>query len=432
MTHRRTVVSNLSASPALDRSSIMLGGVDPASPLEAGREPYVSGVFEKGRPDTSKGWGLVVLAPDASTSTVKLVNGAVIGTGPRTATLQGPGVAAEHARVHVRWDGCYLEDLSTSGGTFVNGVRARLIDVAHGAVVRLGDTLAVFVERDLSAYDGAMEAVSSGGDLWFGPKQWAGWLTPFFRDAANGAWISIEGGPGLGKRGIAMEAAARRGGKTVVIDAVNNGDAVDTRRGADRRLDPSNAGDVATWVVLGIDRLQKSRQMDLREALGGSRGAVITTSRTPLEQLSSDRLMPWLASQLQSHRVKVPSLDERREDIAGIARAILTKHDKGLTALSASWLEALLRARWSRGVPELEAVLVSGLVNDDRSTLPRAHLAAPLTLHAQDEDLARARLDDAIQRAEGSVAEAARKLNLSRQAVYREAERLGLAITRRK
>ncbi len=426
MTHRRTIVSNLSASQALDRSSIMLGGADPASPLDAAREPYVSGVFEKGRPDTSKGWGLVVLAPDGSTSTVKLVNGAVIGTGPRTATLQGPGVATEHARVHVRWDGCYLEDLSTSGGTFVNGVRARLIDVAHGAVVRLGDTLAVFVERDLSAYDGAMEAVSEG-DLWFGPKQWAGWLTPFFRDAANGAWISIEGGPGLGKRGIALEAAARRGGKTVVIDAVNSGDAAD-RRGAERRLDPSNAGDVATWVILGIDRLQKGRQMDLREALGGSRGAVITTSRTPLEQLASDRLMPWLASQLQSHRVKVPSLDERREDIVGIARALLTKHDKGLDALSPSWLEALLRARWSRGVPELEGALI----NDDHGALPRAHLAAPLTLHAQDEDLARARLDDAIQRAEGSVAEAARKLNLSRQAVYREAERLGLAITRRK
>jgi transcriptional regulator with GAF, ATPase, and Fis domain len=49
-----------------------------------------------------------------------------------------------------------------------------------------------------------------------------------------------------------------------------------------------------------------------------------------------------------------------------------------------------------------------------------------------DPGLARARLEDALARANGSVASAARSLGMSRQAIYREADRLGLDIARRK
>ena len=55
-----------------------------------------------------------------------------------------------------------------------------------------------------------------------------------------------------------------------------------------------------------------------------------------------------------------------------------------------------------------------------------------ISLPAELAALARARLEDALARANGSVASAARALGMSRQAIYREADRLGLDIARRR
>jgi transcriptional regulator with GAF, ATPase, and Fis domain len=51
---------------------------------------------------------------------------------------------------------------------------------------------------------------------------------------------------------------------------------------------------------------------------------------------------------------------------------------------------------------------------------------------ADDPALARERLVDALAKANGSIASAARTLGMSRQAVYREAQRLGLELGRRR
>jgi transcriptional regulator with GAF, ATPase, and Fis domain len=68
--------------------------------------------------------------------------------------------------------------------------------------------------------------------------------------------------------------------------------------------------------------------------------------------------------------------------------------------------------------------IASALVRADRRKHSLPQVADPA--------LARARLEDALTRANGSIASAARSLGMSRQAIYREAERLGLDIARRK
>ncbi|MEP7120728.1 MAG: helix-turn-helix domain-containing protein, partial [Byssovorax sp.] len=93
------------------------------------------------------------------------------------------------------------------------------------------------------------------------------------------------------------------------------------------------------------------------------------------------------------------------------------------------------------GVPQLEATLVAATEATPEGPLPVASVAGSLVRAIRikpslppsaDPALARARLEDALARANGSVASAARSLGMSRQAIYREADRLGLDIARRK
>src|SRR2546423_4536112 len=97
--------------------------------------PKTSGFYERG-PAAEGGWGFVLPREDGTIDVVSARNGAVIGSGDEAdVKIMGPEVAAQHARVEVRADGVYLEDLESAGGTFVGGVRARRIGVAHGDIV---------------------------------------------------------------------------------------------------------------------------------------------------------------------------------------------------------------------------------------------------------------------------------------------------------
>jgi hypothetical protein len=152
-------------------------GASPSTPAPARNEPqkgYRSGVHAKSRRDGG-GWGLVLLDLVEGARVVSLTDGAVVGAASRDAKVEGAGIAPEHARVNVRADGCYLEDLGSPDGTFVDGVRARRIGVSHGDVVRLGNQLAIFVERDLAVYGGPL---SRAGTLVHGPKQRRDWIDP--------------------------------------------------------------------------------------------------------------------------------------------------------------------------------------------------------------------------------------------------------------
>ena len=62
--------------------------------------------------------------------------------GPNDVRLDGDDYAsANHARVEPRRDGVWIEDVGSTNGTFVNGVRlSRARKLASGDLVRVGDT----------------------------------------------------------------------------------------------------------------------------------------------------------------------------------------------------------------------------------------------------------------------------------------------------
>lgn len=403
----------------------------PVAPVTEGQKEFRSGVFARARRDAGGGWGLVMVDLVDSPRAVPLVDGAVVGSASRDARVDGPGVAPEHLRVDVRSDGCYLEDLGAPEGTFVGGVRAQRINVMHGDVVRLGRQLAVFVERDLASYAGP---AARSGALVHGPKQRRDWIDPVLELAEAGSCVCIEGGPGVGKRTLARLAASLReaAGEVVVVDGSAEGKAV---------IPPKARP--ATWLVLHADGVPRPLQLEIAHAVGRGGGAsILATTRQPLDRATSDgHIAPWFATLFAGKRITVPSLDARREDILPIVRELAERHGIPADRFTPELLEALVRSGWPAGVPQLEAALVAARDAAPEGPLSLASIAATLSRPMRvspslppstDPALARARLEDALARADGSVASAARALGMSRQAIYREADRLGLDIARRK
>lgn len=411
-----------------EQTALRVDVVDAAVP--GFQKEYRSGIHAK-RQDDDGGWGLVLIDLAGPSRVVSLMDGAVIGSAARDARVEGEGVAPEHAKISVRSDGCYVEDMDTHDGTWVNGVRARRIGVMHGDVVRLGQQLAIFVERHLALYDGAPTRL---GSLVYGPKQRKDWIDPVLKLVQSGSSVCIEGAPGVGKRTLARLAAALREG-VGDIQVLDGG--AETKPVIPPGVRPT------TWLVLDADRLPRPQQLEVAHSVGRSSGvAIIATTGQPLDRAAGDgRVAPWFASLFSGKRVTIPALEMRREDVPLIVRDVAERHAIQLDHFTPQLLEALVRAGWPGGVPQLEAAIVAAAQASPEGPLSVASIAGSLSRGprvkpnlppATDPSLARARLEDALARANGSVASAARALGMSRQAIYREADRLGLDIARRK
>jgi DNA-binding NtrC family response regulator len=121
--------------------------------------------------------------------------------------------------------------------------------------------------------------------------------------------------------------------------------------------------------------------------------------------------------------LEMPALAERREDIAVLARYFL---EPGFT-LAQDAVDALTRHPWPGNVRELQNTIKRACLLSVEKTISAAALALP-TVVAQPEEttLDQATIEAALGRAQGVVAQAARELGLSRQALYRRMDKLGL------
>jgi len=125
--------------------------------------------------------------------------------------------------------------------------------------------------------------------------------------------------------------------------------------------------------------------------------------------------------------LKVPALAERKEDIAPLARHFLAPHQ----VLGPQAQRALLAHHWPGNVRELMNTIRRASLLSASSDIQPEDLGLMLKLpsagEAQPErEPDRAEIEDALVRARGVIARAARELGLSRQALYRRMEKLGL------
>ena len=140
--------------------------------------------------------------------------------------------------------------------------------------------------------------------------------------------------------------------------------------------------------------------------------------------------------------LRVPPLRERREDIPALLHHYLgeyaAQYGKPARPLSASAVDALCNDAWHGNVRALRhacerAVILGG---DSRLEAADFQLQGPATAIAPPaaaaprgvrlDELERAAVDEAMRAAQGNVSEAARRLGVSRAALYRRLEKHGL------
>jgi DNA-binding NtrC family response regulator len=125
--------------------------------------------------------------------------------------------------------------------------------------------------------------------------------------------------------------------------------------------------------------------------------------------------------------LEIPALAERREDIAPLARHFL---EPGFS-LAQDALDALARHPWPGNVRELQNTIRRACLLSSGKTITAAALVLPVVATTaqpapEDATLDRSIIEQALERAQGVVAQAARELGLTRQALYRRMEKLGL------
>ncbi|MGH8276506.1 MAG: sigma 54-interacting transcriptional regulator, partial [Steroidobacteraceae bacterium] len=121
--------------------------------------------------------------------------------------------------------------------------------------------------------------------------------------------------------------------------------------------------------------------------------------------------------------LEVPPLAERRDDILPLARYYLGRRFD----LTPEAQQALMRYSWPGNVRELQNIIRRACLLAAGPSLGAAALNLPAAAPAAEEPGPdRAAVEAALERSRGVIAQAARDLGLSRQALYRRMEKLGL------
>ena len=125
--------------------------------------------------------------------------------------------------------------------------------------------------------------------------------------------------------------------------------------------------------------------------------------------------------------LRLPPLAERRGDILPLAEHFLGE----VRPLAPAARDALMRHAWPGNVRELKNVLQRAVLLAPGERIDVADLALPGAMGAtasnEDAEPDRDSIEAALARANGVVSQAASDLGLSRQALYRRMEKLGIA-----
>ncbi len=208
--------------------------------------------------------------------------------------------------------------------------------------------------------------------------------------------------------------------------------------GARARIGRFEAADGGTLFLDELGNLSGSGQAKLLrvlqtgefERLGSNttRGTcvrVIAATNANLRQAIRDgRFREDLFYRLNVIELELPALAERRDDILPLARHFL---QPGFM-LTAEAERALLRYPWPGNVRELQNVMRRAclLSGEPAIGVSALSLLADTQAATDEHTIDRNDIEQALARAQGVVAQAARELGLSRQALYRRMEKLGL------
>jgi len=192
--------------------------------------------------------------------------------------------------------------------------------------------------------------------------------------------------------------------------------------------------EIGNLSLEGQAKLLRVLQTGEFERLGSSvtrrvKVRLISATNADLPQAIADgRFREDLYYRLNVIELKVPPLAERTDDILPLARHFLGEQQ----TLGAAAQRALLAHNWPGNVRELiNTIRRASLLSTGEEISPE-DLGLATTVPSEiapEREPDRAEIESALSRARGVIARAARELGLSRQALYRRMEKLGLKET---
>jgi DNA-binding NtrC family response regulator len=188
--------------------------------------------------------------------------------------------------------------------------------------------------------------------------------------------------------------------------------------------------EIGTLPPAGQIKLLRVLETGRFERLGSNRETkvrvrVISATNADLRTMIAEgRFREDLYYRLNLIEIEVPPLSERPEDILPLAEHFLAGRARLGTAATA----ALLAHDWPGNVRELRNCLERAALLSSTEELEPAALGLPQGVgsHAPPAEPDREAIEAALERAGGVLSQAAGSLGLSRQALYRRLERLGI------
>jgi transcriptional regulator with PAS, ATPase and Fis domain len=152
---------------------------------------------------------------------------------------------------------------------------------------------------------------------------------------------------------------------------------------------------------------------------------IVAATNLPLrEAMRAGKFREDLYYRISVIELTLPPLAERRDDILPLARAFLGKNVR----LTGDAERALLNHSWPGNVRELRNALQRAALLAGENLINAAALNLPAVLPARFDEpvLDRATIERVLAEHGHIVAQAARQLGISRQALYRRMEKLGI------
>ncbi|MEN0061379.1 MAG: sigma-54 dependent transcriptional regulator [Myxococcota bacterium] len=266
--------------------------------------------------------------------------------------------------------------------------------------------------------------------------------------------VLVTGPSGVGKERIAKLIADHSGrpGRFVPVncgalpDSLIEAELFGVRRGAftgaerDRRgrFQEARQGtlfldEIATLSSHGQAALLRALETQEIRALGGGpveRVDVRVAAATNIDLRASDHFRDDLYFRLAAVEIAIPPLATRPDDIDALADAFLAEQGLDPEVLEGTARAALHAHDWPGNVRELKHAIQRGALTRQGERVGASDLGL-VDARGPVGDDEREQIEQALREADGVVAHAARALGLSRQALYRRMERLGVQVQRR-
>ncbi|WP_444921104.1 sigma-54-dependent transcriptional regulator [Microbulbifer sp. CnH-101-G] len=188
----------------------------------------------------------------------------------------------------------------------------------------------------------------------------------------------------------------------------------------------SASGQVKLLRVLQTGEFQRLGSSQTRKV----KVRVISATNSDLPQaIAKGRFRQDLFYRLNVIELRLPPLCERPEDIAPLAINFLQENDPS-KKLSPQAVTALTRYRWPGNVRELQNIMQRASVLCRGDTIDESLLALPQQHQVEKTEInfepSRELLQQTLTSCNGIIAQAARELGMSRQALYRRLEKHGI------